>query len=61
MTGRYESNLEESKTSVEILSQIREFMRDPEVVGSEIHAYIIPSVDAHQVHSSLYCSVVNKV
>lgn len=50
LTGRYESSLDETKTSGEILAQIRELMRDTDVVGSEIHAYIITSVDAHQVH-----------
>lgn len=47
MNGRY--GTDEQKTSREILTQIRELMRDPDVVGSQIHAYIITSVDAHQV------------
>lgn len=40
---------DEPKTSGEIINQIRQLMRYLEVVGSAIHAYIIPSVDAHQV------------
>lgn len=49
LKDRYGTITDESKTSREILSQIRELMRDQDVVGSQIHAYIITSVDAHQV------------
>ncbi|KAJ6605041.1 Xaa-Pro aminopeptidase ApepP [Pseudolycoriella hygida] len=48
LNGRNRPFSDDSKTSREIVDQIRRLMTDPEAVGSAIHAYLITSVDAHQ-------------
>lgn len=61
LTGRYAEPLEESKTTDEILSEIRALMQDSEIVGSPIDAYIITSVDAHQACFASYFIVSYQV
>ena len=38
-----------SKKTGGLLSKLRELMKTKQIVGEPLHAYIIPSGDAHQV------------
>lgn len=44
-------------TSQKIVDNIRKLMNDTKIVNPPIQAYVIPSVDAHQVISQIAISI----
>lgn len=53
------STTEEPHTSGELLARLRRFMRDTNIIGIPIDAYIVPSRDEHNVSRNTNCFFSN--